>query len=213
MADIIIGQRGLIDEIKALEIKDDNSYKAAGDFAVQVADQMKGIEDYWKEEISDAHKLHVKLNGKKKNMLKPWEEIQTVLRGKLSTYQAELARKQREEQEKQRKAEEAERARLAEEARKLEEAGDAEAAQEKRDEAEMAPVINVQKEAPKVSGLAFYTDYEITVLDEDAVPVKVGNEVLRPVDEAAIKRAVKAAKGNIEIPGVLVQPVQKPRIG
>jgi hypothetical protein len=45
-------------------------------------------------------------------------------------------------------------------------------------------------------------DWAITKIDHKQVPVEIAGAVIRPVDEAAIMRLIRATKGGIVIPGV-----------
>ena len=60
----------------------------------------------------------------------------------------------------------------------------------------------VQAFAPKVAGISTSKDYEIILMDHNAVPITVSGVVIRPVDEKAIMKLIKASNGTIQIPGI-----------
>ena len=67
----------------------------------------------------------------------------------------------------------------------------------------MEVVLDVEGGSQK--GISSQDDYIVTITDESLVPVTLNGIILRKVDEGAIKRLVKLAKGNIEIPGVKIE--------
>ena len=62
---------------------------------------------------------------------------------------------------------------------------------------------------PKVSGVSTSKDWEIVEIDPKAVPLAVAGIELRPVDQAAVMRLIRASKGQIEIPGITYRQVAK----
>ena len=67
---------------------------------------------------------------------------------------------------------------------------------------EVAATGKVTTSAPKAAGVSTSKAWKIVSIDPDKVPVKVGAVEIRPVDQAAVMRLIREAKGNIEIPGV-----------
>ncbi|HPL90391.1 MAG TPA: hypothetical protein PLX04_09075 [Caldisericia bacterium] len=66
-------------------------------------------------------------------------------------------------------------------------------------------------EAQKTKGVATYTDVEVIVIDEKAVPVEFAGKVIRPVDLQAIKQLAKVIGADFKLPGVQVKFVEKIR--
>lgn len=125
--------------------------------------------------------------------------IERVIKGKLMGYAEEQERIRREEQRKAEAAAQREKERLEALARKAQEAGRIEAAErhEERAAAVVAPVI--QREPPKVAGLATREVWKFEVVD----PGKVPREFLM-IDEQRIRRYVAAMKAEARIDGVRV---------
>ena len=47
--------------------------------------------------------------------------------------------------------------------------------------------------------------WKIVGVDASRVPIEINGMVIRPVDEKAILRIIKASKGTIRIPGVIYE--------
>ena len=128
-----------------------------------------------------------------------------------------LAREQerirREAEEAARRAAEEERERKLKEAMALEAAGDKEGAEAAVEEAvvmDEATGYSVPAPVkPKVSGVSTSKDWEITGIDTAKVPVNFNGMELRPVDQAAVMRLIRASKGSIAIPGIAYREVAK----
>ena len=113
-----------------------------------------------------------------------------------------------------RQAAEAERERKIQEAATLEAAGDADGAEAAFEEAAIMDdaasyAVVPATAAPKVSGVSTSKDWEIVEIDPKAVPLAVAGIELRPVDQAAVMRLIRASKGQIEIPGITYRQVAK----
>lgn len=57
----------------------------------------------------------------------------------------------------------------------------------------------------KVKGVSKSKTWKIVGVDASHVPVEINGMVIRPVDEKAILRIIKASKGTIRIPGVIYE--------
>lgn len=66
---------------------------------------------------------------------------------------------------------------------------------------------------PKVSGVSTSTDWEIESIDASKVPTEVAGVIIRPVDEAAVKRLIRMSKGAVQIPGVVYKKTTKISLG
>jgi len=62
--------------------------------------------------------------------------------------------------------------------------------------------ISVASKAPKVEGVSTTKNWEIKSIDLSKVPVELDGVLLRPVDEKAALRLIRASKGTIQIPGI-----------
>ena len=151
---------------------------------------------------------------KEKAMLAPLRNAEKIVKQAMSAYVAEQERKRREAEEAARRAAEAERERKIQEASELEAAGDNEGAEAAFEEAaimdDAASYAVVPAAAtPKVAGISTSKDWEIVQIDPKAVPLAVAGVELRPVDQAAVMRLIRASKGQIEIPGITYRQVAK----
>lgn len=60
-------------------------------------------------------------------------------------------------------------------------------------------------DTPVVKGTSFQDDYNIIIEDESKIPFSINGVQLLKADTSAIKKLIKLAKGNINIPGVKVE--------
>lgn len=161
-----------------------------------------------------AYQAHKAVCDREKAMLTPLRNAEKTVKQAMSAYIAEQERKRREAEEAARRAAEAERERKIQEAATLEAAGDADGAEAAFEEAaimdDAASYAVVPAAAtPKVSGVSTSKDWEIVEIDPKAVPLAVAGIELRPVDQAAVMRLIRASKGQIEIPGITYRQVAK----
>ena len=69
--------------------------------------------------------------------------------------------------------------------------------------------IALERTAPKANGISTTTDWQIVSVDASQVPVDINGCVIRPVDEAAVLRLIRASKGKVIIPGIKYQAIAK----
>lgn len=187
-------------------IASDVDYAEASEIIKRAKAMQKSIEEYWEPLRVSAKKAYDDVLSHKKTMLDPMKRVESILKGKMADYLTE--------QERQRKAreEELKKLALAEADKKLaesiaaSEAGDDEAAEYAMAEAEVleAAAVNsvIPKQSVKASGVSVSKAWKITSIDNSKVPIELNGFELRPVDEAAVMRLIKASKGAISIPGV-----------
>ena len=60
----------------------------------------------------------------------------------------------------------------------------------------------VVMDIPKTKGISNSKDWKIEGIDREKVPVNFAGVEIRPVDEKAIMRLIRASKGSIQIPGI-----------
>jgi hypothetical protein len=168
------------DQVRAITVKDQESFEFAGKAIIELETLKKKIVDYWRGPKEAAHRAHKEITAKESEMIKPVEEKSKFLRGKMSAYlthQEALRREaQRKVDEERRKQEEAERKKLEAQAVKAEEKGKtekAEALREKADEVYVPPVL-VQAEIEKTTRTDSGTisqkkDISVTITDTMAI--------------------------------------------
>lgn len=202
-------------EAKASEvvITDDESYQSAVEFGRMIQTKTTEVKDFFKPMKDVANKAHKEICAREKAMLEPLEAAKKVLQQTVGAYQFEQERKRREEEELARKAAQEEAERNLQKAVEAEANGDADAASAAFEEAtfaeSMAASTVVESSAPVAKGATVKVDYEITSCNEELVPVKVGDTVIRPVDEKAVLKAIRESGGKIQIPGVTYKEVPK----
>lgn len=169
----------------------------------------KTITAYWEPMRVSAKQTYDDVLAKKKEMLDPMNAAEKVLKKKMGDYTLEQERKAREVEEQRRREAEAAAAKKLEEAVDLESKGDVGGAEFAMVEAEMydsySETVTVKPTAPTVRGVSSRKTWDIKSIDPSKVPVMFNGVELRPVDEKAVLRLIRASKGQIAIPGVEVK--------
>lgn len=201
-------------QAESLVIQTDEDYAFAGEFGKMLKKKASQVTTFFKPMKDSAYQAHKAVCDREKAMLTPLRNAEKTVKQVMSAYIAEQERKRREAEEAARRAAEAERERKIQEAATLEAAGDADGAEAAFEEAaimdDAASYAVVPAAAtPKVSGVSTSKDWEIVEIDPKAVPLAVAGIELRPVDQAAVMRLIRASKGQIEIPGITYRQVAK----
>ena len=190
-------------QAESLVIQTDEDYAFAGEFGKMLKKKASQVTTFFKPMKDSAYQAHKAVCDREKAMLTPLRNAEKTVKQVMSAYIAE-----------QERAAEAERERKIQEAATLEAAGDADGAEAAFEEAaimdDAASYAVVPAAAtPKVSGVSTSKDWEIVEIDPKAVPLAVAGIELRPVDQAAVMRLIRASKGQIEIPGITYRQVAK----
>lgn len=198
---------------KAVKITDEASFQVAAELGRTIQTKITFIASFFEPMKSAAYKAHKEICKREKDMLAPLEESKKLVQKAVGDYQFEQERIRREAEEAARKAAQEEAERNLQKAVEAEENGDADAASAALEEAtfaeSMAASTVVESSAPVAKGATVKVDYEITSCNEELVPVKVGDTVIRPVDEKAVLKAIRESGGKIQIPGVTYKEVPK----
>ena len=211
-------EKALTQEVTAVEqkandfiIETDEDYQDAAEFGRILKAKAAEVKEFFKPMKEQAHKAHKAVCDRESAMLKPLTNAEKILKDSMGRYYQEQERKRRE-------AEEAARRAAAEEAeRKLREAAEAEAAG-RQEEAEAAMTeaiimdeakntVFVTRQAPKAAGTSTRKDWAIRSVDQSKVPIAVNGMEIRPVDQAAVMRLIRASKGTISIPGIVYEEI------
>lgn len=197
---------GVTIQVEAMIVDSEETYQQAAQLGIAIKTQAKKVAEFFgpmKKKASDAHK---EICNREKMMLSPLQAAEKALKNKMGTYRLEEDRRRREAEEQARRAAEEERRRKEEEALAMEKAGreeEAYAALAEAEVAETAAKVGIYAPAPqKVKGVSVSKDWEIVRIDDAKVPIIIAGAVIRPVDQAAIMRLIRATKGGISIPGV-----------
>ena len=210
----------LVSEVTAIELKaeavvigNDQEFETAGEFGVLLKQKAGEVTDFFKPLKDAAYKAHKAVCDREKEMLTPLKNAERVLKKTMGDYTMEQERKRREQEEAMRRAAEAEAQRKLDEAAELEKAGrgtDAEAALNDAEVMEGAGhMAFVPSATPRAKGVSTSKDWEIVSVDDKAVPLSINGAMLRPVDQAAAMRLIRATKGTITIPGIIYKETIK----
>lgn len=202
-------------EAKANEIvvTNDDEYQEAAEFGRMLKRKSAEVTEFFKPIKDAAHKTHKQICDREKAMLKPIAAAEKALKsamGKYATYK--LGEQLRLEAQLRQQAQ-AESDRLLSQAAELESAGNALQASAVFANAQMADAaarnIALERNAPKADGVSTTIDWQIIGIDDAQVPVDINGCVIRPVDEAAVMRLIRASKGKVIIPGIKYQAITK----
>ena len=194
-------------------IQTPEDYEAAGEFGKLLKQKAAEVTGFFKPMKDSAYQAHKAVCDREKAMLTPLKNAEKIVKKTMGDYLMEQERIRREAEEAARRAAEEERERKLKEAMALEAAGDKEGAEAAVEEAvvmDEATGYSVPAPVkPKVSGVSTSKDWEITGIDTAKVPVNFSGMELRPVDQAAVMRLIRASKGSISIPGIAYREVAK----
>ena len=194
-------------------IQTPEDYEAAGEFGKLLQRKAAEVTGFFKPMKDSAYQAHKAVCDREKAMLTPLKNAEKIVKKTMGDYLMEQERIRREAEEAARRAAEEERERKLKEAMALEAAGDKEGAEAAVEEAvvmDEATGYSVPASVkPKVSGVSTSKDWEITSIDTAKVPVNFSGMELRPVDQAAVIRLIRASKGSIAIPGIAYREVAK----
>jgi len=190
----------------AVTVSNDVDFAKAGEITKQVKQMQKQVKDYWEPLRLSAKNAYDSVLSHKKEMLDPLESAEKILKNKMGTYTMEKERQRREQEEAMRKLAQAEMDRKLEEAAKAESGGDTAAAEFAMAEAEVMEGVSlggsIQAQTPKAQGVTQSKSWKISHIDSSKVPTTINGVEIRPVDESAVMRLIKASKGTIQIPGI-----------
>lgn len=194
-------------------IQTPEDYEAAGEFGKLLKRKAAEVTGFFKPMKDSAYQAHKAVCDREKAMLTPLKNAEKIVKKTMGDYLMEQERIRREAEGAARRAAEEERERKLKEAMALEAAGDKEGAEAAVEEAvvmDEATGYSVPASVkPKVSGVSTSKDWEITSIDTAKVPVNFSGMELRPVDQAAVIRLIRASKGSIAIPGIAYREVAK----
>ena len=196
----------LASRVATMVITTDDQYREAGEIGKEIKRRQKMVTELFAPIKEAANKAHKAACAREKEMLTPLNQAEQAVKRAMGTYAMEQERKRREAEEAARRRAEEEARRLLEEAQKQEEQGNKEASAAALEEAVVmaeTPVVAAAP-VPVAKGVTQKKAWDIVVENPAAVPVEVMGVVIRPVDEAAIKKLVNASKGAIKIPGIKV---------
>lgn len=190
----------------SIVVENEEDYGKAAEFGRLVKEKTAQVKEFFAPMKQTAHEAHKQICNKEKSMLQPLSNVEKILKETMGGYVL------KKEQEKARQQEEARLNALKEAERLEQESANAEAnekfelAQEAALEAlvlrDYANSLVVETDEPKVQGVSHKKDWEIESIEYDKVPVFAEGVELRPVNESAVLRLIRASKGTVKIDGV-----------
>lgn len=198
---------GLVEtRAKEMIISTDEEYEKAAEFGQQIKTKAKVVTDFFKPMKDSAYQAHKAVCDREKTMLKPLQDAEKTLKKSMTAYLQEKERKRKELETKLQRQAEAERERMLNKAAALEAEGRTEEAEDVLMDAQLTESVATQAtvimDIPRAKGVSSGKDWEIEAIDHEKVPVNFSGVEIRPVDEKAIMRLIRASKGKIQIPGI-----------
>lgn len=194
------------EQASSVVISDDSSYASAAEITQEVKRMQKKVKDYWEPLRLSTKQAYDDVLGKKKQMMKPLESAEGILKEKMGAYVKEKERIRLEQERLMRIAAEQEMKQKQEEVEKAIEEGNEVVAEYAMAEAEVMESVakagKIESQAPKADGVSVRKNWEIINIDSSKVPVTLNGMELRPVDTKAVMNLIKASKGTIQIPGI-----------
>jgi len=199
----------VISEANGITVNDGITYASAAEFLKELkaaqnkvttffAKMKKKAYDSWKQVVADENKV-----------LDPLKAAEGDIKSKMIYYDAQERRKADEEQKKLQKIADAkadaERMRQIRAANKLKTKSLREERYEEANEI-TAPVIHVQHDTPKVSGISSRTSWKAKIVNkQDFVRAAMVDSNLLSfitIDQTALNRLAQATKGQLNYPGI-----------
>lgn len=162
----------VIGEIESLEITEDFQLENANALAKECNELIKEVKASHKDEIAYFHSKHKEAKAKEQEELKPLEKAKTVLKQAIGDYMKVVEQRQ------------------------------LELAKVQEEEKEIFGEIVTVENTPKLGGTHVRKVWKARIVDEDAVPVKMGNIIIRPVDMKVLNQFAKYYEGQAKVEGV-----------
>lgn len=207
--------------VNAVVVNSLETYEIAGKYVIELDQLIKRINEYWEDPIKKAFEAHRALTAKRGEMLKPVQERQKTLRGKISAYLTEQDRIRKEEQRKadevRRAQEQKEREKLERAAARAEEKGNTAKAEDLREKAQdvYVPPVVVVPEVEKTTRIDIgivsqKKDIKIVVTDPREILKAVVSGRLPigiiTINESKLKQAIKL-QGINRLDGCIIEQV------
>lgn len=196
-----------------ITIATQEDYEDAAAFGRLVKQKAAQITEFFAPMKKAAHEAHQKVCQREKAMLAPLVEAEKTVKKAMGDYIMEQERRRKEEEERLRRLAQEEADRKLRDAIALEESGKKAEAESALLEADIMDTagrnVIVEAQRPKAEGASSSIDWEITSVDNSNVPIDFCGMCIRPVDEKAVLKLIRASKGQINIPGITYKAVAK----
>lgn len=160
-------------EVKELVITNDTELENANALAKEANALIKKVKAKHKEDISKYYALHKEAKTKEKEELMPIENAKEIIKNAICDYMKIVEQRQLEEQKQQ---------------------------QEEQDL--FGETLTLKTEKPDLKGTHIRKTWKARIVDEDKVPVKYGNVVIRKIDMSKLNDIAKFEEGKANIPGI-----------
>lgn len=187
----------------SLEIVDAESYAIATEELKAIKSKYREIEEQRKGLKKPIDEAARRIQGFFRPPLDFLSQAESVIKRKITDWNAEQDRIRREAQRKADEQARKERERLEARARKAEESGKAEKAEQLAQQAETVTPAIVPTETPKAKGISTRTVWRFRITDKSKIP-----DQYKSVDEKKIAGVVRSLGEDTAIPGVEIYPEQ-----
>lgn len=192
-----------VNQSKTYEVMDQQSYSNAAELLKDIKHRINQITDYWKPLKAAAAKQHKDICAKERELLSPFSQAESDLKGKMADWQKQKLEEERLAREEFERLKREEEEQLMQAAIEAEKEGDSARAEFMVEAAEnIASAVMKQPKAEKTIGTAARSIWKARITNEPKVPVTFAGIMLRPVDDKVLDKLAKSSKGEMQIPGV-----------
>ena len=196
-------QEALLAQVGAMQVTNDEEYRAAGELARQVKAAGKKAEEYWEPLRSAAWTAYQAVMERRKQMMGPFAEAEKTIKAKMGAFTRarQEAARARQEAVRMEALKAAEKAR--QEAAMARERGDNATADWAETQAEVLEGMQPTAVRPaEAEGIRHTKTWRIVSVDPSLVPTSVNGVEIRPVDTAAVMKLIRQSRGTVRIPGI-----------
>lgn len=189
---------------KALTVASQEDYEKGATYLTGITTRMKQVTDYWKDKKQAAAAAHKALVNAEKQMLKPLEEAEAIIKKSMLDYQRAVEKARREAEAEARRRQQEEAMRLVDQAAQAEEKGDDQAAAINMAMAEMVSEMPAapQVATPTAAGTSVRKTWKARITDPKVVPAYYNDMEIRNINMSVLNNYARLTKGTVQIPGV-----------
>jgi len=199
----------VIQEASGITVTDGITYSAAAEFLKELKTAQAKVVKFFGPMKQKAHAAWKEIVASESNVLNPLKAAEGSIKNKMLYYDDERKRQAAEEQNKLQKIAdakaEAERMRQIKAAAKLKTGSLREERLAEADEV-IAPIIHVQHETPKVTGISSRTAWKARIINkQDFIRAAAADQNLLgfvTIDQTALNRLAQATKGQLNYRGI-----------
>lgn len=191
-------------QAQAVEITTNEQYENAATILKNIKESRQKFIDFFAPSKKAAAAAHNAICVNEKSCTDPCDKAESIIKGKMLTYQRQLEAQRIAAEAEAEKAKQAEADKLLEQAAQAEQQGDVMAASMAMAQADMVSQIQTKVEVvkPTVKGVSTRSKTVVKIVDDAKVPAFVNGICIRTVDEKAILALHKLNPG-LTIPGIV----------